>query len=290
MTYDPSLEIRDLNFDLGPEIPRYWHGGRRSITLYSNGLSIFFPHGERFFVTSVKAFRDRVKDGQLLEEVRIFCGQEGVHGREHVQYNRMLQAQGYPTAIMEQRVQRLLARVTRVTAPRVRLAVTACLEHFTAVLARSTLAFPAHLAGAHPTMAALWRWHAAEESEHKAVAFEVYRAAGGNYLERVLVMLVTTVIFLAKLFEHQCRLMRVDGILFSIREWAALLRFEFGSPWSWQQIRGYWAWYRPGFHPRDIDDRPLVDTWRAGSLRTAPTGAPASSVPEVSWRRVREAP
>jgi predicted metal-dependent hydrolase len=274
MTYTPSFEVRDLDFDLGPEIPRYWHGGRRSITLFSNGLSIFFPHGERFFVTSVKAFRDAVKDERLLEEVRVFCGQEGVHGREHVHYNRMLQAQGYPAEVMEQRVQRLLAWVTRSTAPRVRLAVTACLEHFTALLARSTLAFPARLDGAHPTMAALWRWHAAEESEHKAVAFDVYRAAGGHYVERVVVMLATTVIFLAKVFEHQCRLMHADGILHSIREWAAFLRFELGSPWSAQQIRGYWAWFRPGFHPRDIDDRDLLSAWRA-EVRGLPRRAPA---------------
>jgi predicted metal-dependent hydrolase len=263
MTHDPSFEVRDLSFDLGPHIPRYWFGGRRSISLYLNGLSIFFPHGERFFVTSVKAFRDRVKDEQLKEEVRLFCGQEGVHSREHVHYNRMLEAQGYPAATMEQRVQSLLAWVTRFLPARKRLAVTACLEHFTAILARTALMIPSQFDVAHPTMASLWRWHAAEESEHKAVAFDVYRAAGGYYLERVLVMLATTVIFLAKVTEHQCRLMRVDGILFSIREWAALLRFVYGSPWSGQMIRGYLAWYRPGFHPHQVDDRTLLEAWRA---------------------------
>jgi predicted metal-dependent hydrolase len=264
MTHDRSFEIRDLHFDLGPEIPRYWLGGRRSVTLYFGGLSIFFPHGEKFFVASVRAHRGAVEDERLLDEVRLFCGQEGVHGREHVAYNRMLQAQGYPAVAMEQRVKTLLAWVTRLTRPRVRLAVTASLEHFTAVLARCTLAFPEQLAGAHPTMAALWHWHAAEESEHKAVAFDVYRAAGGNYVERTIVMLMTTAIFLAKVAEHQLRLMWTDGILFSLPQWAALLRFVFGSPWSGQLARGYFAWYRPRFHPNDVDDGRLLDAWRSG--------------------------
>src|SRR5260370_19932477 len=101
MPNDPSLEIRDLQFELGSEIPRYWHGGRRSVTLYCNGLSIFFPAGETFFVTSVRAFRDCVKDDRLREEVRIFCGQEGVHSRQQARYNRLLQAQRCPALAME---------------------------------------------------------------------------------------------------------------------------------------------------------------------------------------------
>jgi len=237
MSEHRPFEIRDPQFELGPDIPRYWHGGCASLTLFFNGLSIFFPHGERFFVTSVKAHGHVVKDDSLREEVRLFCGQEGVHGREHVLYNRMLVAQGYPAEAMERRVQSLLRRVSRTTTPRMRLAVTASLEHFTALLARRILAHPALLEGAHPTMAALWRWHAAEESEHKSVAFDVYRAAGGYYLERMVVMMSTTVIFLRKVFEHQIRLMWADGILFSLLQWAALARYLLLRRAAWELAR-----------------------------------------------------
>ena len=43
---------------------------------------------------------------------------------------------------------------------------------------------PQLLEGAHPAMVALWKWHAAEENEHKNVAFDVYKAAGGSAVYR----------------------------------------------------------------------------------------------------------
>jgi predicted metal-dependent hydrolase len=272
-----SIEIRDEHFHFGGDIPRYWHGGRRSVSLYMNGLSVFFPVGEQFFVRSVKAHRQLVNDARLLEEVRLFCGQEGIHGREHIQYNEMLRAQGYPVAEMEERVRSLLDRVRR-QPQRIQLAVTASLEHFTAILARSLLSVPATLEGAHPEMAALWRWHAAEESEHKAVAYDVYRAAGGYYAERVVVMLATTVIFLAKMAEHTLRLMRTDRISTSLREWGALFRFLFATGGTWQLVTGYLAWYGPRFHPDDLDTRALLATWKQDHARACESerGAPAS--------------
>jgi predicted metal-dependent hydrolase len=99
--------------------------------------------------------------------------------------------------------ERLLARATRRTTPRGRLAATSALEHFTALLAHFVLSDPRLLEGAHPVMAALWRWHAAEENEHKAVAYDVYRQTGGGYIERAAAMAIATVIFWAKVVEHQ---------------------------------------------------------------------------------------
>ena len=150
---------------------------------------------------------------------------------------------------------------------RIQLAVTASLEHFTAILARSLLSVPAALEGAHPELAALWRWHAAEESEHKAVAYDVYCAAGGYYAERVVVMLATTVIFLAKMTEHTLRLMRIDRIWTSLREWGGLFGYLFASGGTRQLIADYFAWYRPRFHPHDLDTRALLDAWKRDQAR-----------------------
>ena len=46
-----------------------------------------------------------------------------------------------------------------------------------------------------PSVRSLWLWHALEESEHKAVAFDVYKATGGGYLRRVAIMIAATIIF-----------------------------------------------------------------------------------------------
>ena len=268
------LEVRPLRFDVGADarIPRHWHGGRKSVTTFFDNLSIFFPAGERFFVRSVRANADRVKDERLRADVRAFCGQEGAHGREHDRYNDRLRALGYPIDALEQGVERRTRRASKHAPRRTQLAITCALEHFTALMGHMLLDDPRVLEGAHPVMASLWRWHAAEENEHKAVAFDVYRAAGGRYFERVLVMLFASLTFWAKIVEHQVRLMRVDGILFSLREWSCLLGFLFVSPGVMRRlIPFYLRYYLPGFHPNDIDSGHLIDAWRHQNASPSPT-------------------
>jgi predicted metal-dependent hydrolase len=256
----PVPSVRDLRFFTGAKVPRYWLGGRRSLTIFLDNLSIFFPAGERFFIQSVRRFRDRVGTDRLREEVAAFCAQEGIHRREHARYNEMIRDEGYPAREMEQRVERLLALVTRLAPPRFQLAVTCALEHFTATMAHLLLDDAHALDGAHPSMAALWRWHAAEENEHKAVAYDVFRAAGGTYAERALAMIGASVIFWAKVLEQQARMMKSDGILFSAKEWGDFLRFLFIEPGLVPRLLPlYLDYYRPGFHPWDLDNRELLE-------------------------------
>lgn len=261
------LEVRNPKFGVDArdaQIPRPWHGAGRSITAFFDNLSIFFPAGERFFIASVRAHMRRVTDPELLAAVRIFNAQEGVHGREHQRYNAMLRDQGYPIDAMEGRVERLLARVTRITPKRWQLAATCALEHFTALMAQFLLADPRLLEKAHPTMAALWKWHAAEENEHKCVAYDVFLAAGGTYPERAGVMILATLIFWAKVIEHQFRMMHHDGIAFSLCEWMALGRFLLVEPGGFLPlVKHYVAYFRPTFHPRDIDSSALLEAWRS---------------------------
>jgi uncharacterized protein len=258
-----TVQVRNLRFELDDGVPRHWHGGRRSLSSFFDNLSVFFPAGERFFIASVRAHERHVTDPALRDDIRAFCAQEGMHGREHVRYNAMLARQGYPVAAMDRRVRSLLALVTRVTPARWQLAATCALEHFTALMAHLLLADPRLLDGAHPAMAALWRWHAVEENEHRHVAYDVWEAAGGTYAERVLVMAAATVIFWAKVVEQQARMMHVDGTLFSPREWASLVRFLVVEPGGMRPLAGlYLAYYRPGFHPLDIDCSHLLDAWR----------------------------
>ena len=175
----------------------------------------------------------------------------------------MLAAQGYPAHAMEARVVRLLRLVRRVTPRRSQLAVTCALEHFTALMGELILSDPRMLEGADPTMAALWRWHAAEENEHKAVAFDVFLAAGGTYAERVVTMVVASVVFWAKVLEHQARMMKSDGTFWSLSEWTALAQFLFVQPGGLLAIvPRYLAYYRPGFHPNDIDSSSVLEAWK----------------------------
>jgi predicted metal-dependent hydrolase len=258
----PSLQFRNLRFEMDAGVPRHWHGGGRAITLFFDNLSLLFPVGERFFIASVRAHTARIKEPQLRRDVEAFCAQEGAHSREHARYNHRLAESGYPVAVLERRLQARLGRIGGTVSPRWGLAVTCALEHFTAVMGHILLSDPRLLASAAPEVAALWRWHAVEETEHKAVAFDVYRAAGGGYVERVLAMLVTTFLFWWQLGSQQLRLMQVDGCLFMPREWASLLKFLFIHPGGMLRLGFHWfGYYRPAFHPLDLDSRELLETW-----------------------------
>jgi predicted metal-dependent hydrolase len=258
-----TLQVRNLRFALDESIPRFWHAAGRSVTTFYNQLSILFPAGERFFVASVKAQRQHLCDPELQRQVRLFCGQEGVHAREHVEYNAMLRGQGYPIPAMERRVERILGLVARVLTLRGQLAATCALEHFTATLGELLLSDPRKLADAHPTMAALWRWHSAEEIEHRAVAFDVYKAVGGGYLRRAVIMLLATIIFWAVVILQQAQMMHADRMLFSIREWRALIRYLFIKPGGMGRVfRLSLHYYRPDFHPQQRNLDPLVQAWQ----------------------------
>ncbi|WP_394829570.1 metal-dependent hydrolase [Pendulispora albinea] len=261
------IEVRNLKFDVHADVPRYWVAGRKSVTTFFNNLSIFFPAGERFFIASVRAHQKHVKGAKLHKEVRGFCAQEGIHSREHDRYNEMLERQGYPVAELEQRVERLLARVSKRLPPRMQLAATCALEHFTALMAHALLEESERskniFEGADPIMTALWKWHAAEENEHKSVAYDVYLAAGGHYGERVAVMVGASIIFWKKVFEHQAEMMKCDGTVYSVSEWAKLAWGLFGEPGILRKIFPlYLLYYKPSFHPRDLDCSEAIARWK----------------------------
>ncbi len=271
------LEVRNLSFHVDGDgeagVPKHWHGRGRAVSIFFDGLSIFFPAGERFFISSVRAHLSKVGP-ELRRDVALFTAQEGIHGREHDGYNARLEKHGYPAVRLEKKVERILRFAKKTLPRRSQLAVTCALEHFTGMMALLLLGEPRNLEDAHPTMAALWRWHAAEESEHKSVPFDVFRAAGGTELERMGMMLVTAAVFWAKVAEHQVVMMRADGCLGSAKEWANLFRFLFVDPGSMWKLIGAWAkWFRPGFHPLDIDDGALLEAWRQANAGAIPDAA-----------------
>lgn len=271
MTPPLRFEVRNVKFDVHEHVPKAWLGGRRAVSAYFDNLSIFFPPGERFFVQSVNGYRERISDPKLLAEMRVFAAQEGCHNREHIRYNELSEKNGYPAVAMEGRVTRLLERVSRRVPLRRQLAVTCALEHFTSLLGDQVLTDPRILEGAHPRMAALWRWHSAEENEHKGVAFDVYRAAGGFWLERIAIMLITTLIFWAKVIEQQLRMMWADRTLFSLTEWADLIGYLFITPGTLTRILPrYLDYYRPSFHPWDHDNHHLLESWEQSEYRVSP--------------------
>lgn len=227
-------------------------------------LSGMFPEGEDFFVRAVRDHRQAVTDPVLQQQVAGFIGQEVSHGREHRKLNQNLAEMGYRSTIVDRHVRRLLAVVDRIPPGIQRLGVTAALEHYTATLAEILLSDPeAQRLLGDGEARSLLMWHALEESEHKAVAFDVYRAAGGPEWLRITVMRTTTAIFLLEVIGHTVLSMLHDPATYRPRVLLASLRTlrrsPFVQPAVWRRLRSY---NRRGFHPHDWDATELTTHWR----------------------------
>jgi len=256
MTFEESM--RDL--------PRHFAGDGDLIAGHIiAALSSVFPDGEDYFVRSVRHFRDRVTDPALKRQVAGFIGQEAVHGREHRVFNDRLAELGYPTKHYETLTRVGLRVRERIAPAKANLAATAALEHFTATLAELVLTNEEirALMGAD-AVRDLFVWHALEESEHKAVAFDVYRAVGGGERLRVWTMnffrygfvvgmgLAVLVSLLGDRATYRRGTLR--------RSWQRVKRSPIVDPAVWAQLKDY---NRPDFHPDDSDTTQLVETWRA---------------------------
>ena len=218
-----------------------------------------FPIGEQHFIDSVKFYRGQIFDPALREHARAFSAQEYIHRREHQNYNEALCAsRGYPLDRLEYPIRRRQAWSLKHLSPIMHLASTVAYEHWTAMLADALLRKPEALAGADPEMAALWRWHAIEESEHKAVAFDVYRAVGGSVGLRRRLMLVITVQFFWDTYRHMRVMLRGhEGP--RIRLWYEGMKFLFGKQGLYRGMgRTYLDYFRRDFHPWDHDNRPVI--------------------------------
>ena len=226
-------------------------------------LSATFPEGEDFFVRSVRRHADQVTDPILKEQVKGFIGQEVTHSREHVALNERLQEMGYPTGFNDRMTARALARDERMFSPLTCLAMTAALEHFTAVLAESLLGDEDAQALLGSTeVRKMLLWHAYEESEHRAVAFDVYRAVGGTERRRIATMRMVTLTFFGSVVAFTTLSLLRDRSTYNpvrlVRSLWALRRSPFLKRSLRRRLRQY---NKAGFHPNDVDNSALLERW-----------------------------
>jgi len=267
---DPRrITVRRPRIDLAPRmsnaaegIPRFWWGGDPFKTHFLDALSSTFPFGESFFVRSVRFYADRIDDPTLKAEIGLFAGQEGQHSRLHDDHVKLLIGHGYTGLETRNRVIDKILRWQNRRSPAMSLAVTAALEHLTAILARQVLRDTGGwLEDMDPEMARLWRWHALEEAEHKAVAFDVLMKVAPGRLRRNLAMALNTGGLVVEVVDRMIYMFWKDGLLFRGSIWMRGWRFLLGRGGFLRAVgREYRAWYRRDFHPDEIDDREMIAT------------------------------
>lgn len=245
--------------DFADEQPRFWASPARSIVF--DAFSLMFPAAEGFMIRAAQEAHARIDDPALRRAVAVFVRQEASHARLHGAYNRAMDARGFSASALEAENARLIGFMEARIGLRRKLAASAGLEHFTALIAEAILADERLLEGADPRYAALWRWHAREEVEHRAVAFDLHEALypRGAYVSRLRAFGASIFILLGLFWGNVWRL---SGNVYE-RSRLATLRdvawFLFGAPGFFRRIA--WAtllYLRPGFHPAAETRSPLA--------------------------------
>lgn len=276
-----SFPVRRMNFDFN-DVPEYWMNGSAGLTHFMTALSALFPAGEKFFIDSVRAVRyhPSIKDDEALQkEISAFIGQEAMHTQEHVNFNASAQKFGHDVEALEKftdtAIQTAIKTFVKIVKPfgmtkdMVDLTATTALEHFTATIA-SQLLVNKHIQElmTDETMSTMWYWHAIEENEHKAVAFDVYEGVFGKGIKAYALRTSSLVFAMTLIFLIQSsfvlRLLKQDKKL-NLDELSVIYKYAY-SP-SKGIITGMakemLAYFKPGFHPNDLDTVGLLKTWKA---------------------------
>jgi hypothetical protein len=261
-----GIRARKVALDFEGEIPRHWLAKSPLATHLANSLNLIFPLGEKFFIRSVKAFQHRVDDPKLLEDIRGFIAQEGRHAAEHQRFFDVLRSQGYSIdpflSVYEAVCYKFLERIF---SPEVRLSTTVACEHFTAMFAERALSQGFLQKEAHPVLRDLLLWHAAEEIEHKSVAFDVLRKVAPSYGLRMAGLVLATATLTGFWMAGTLMLLAQErdaspGVV--MRHLA--VGYQKGTLGRGDMARAFIAYLRPGFHPTDNDNEHLAKSHLEG--------------------------
>jgi len=254
------IPIRQPRLDFDDDIPRHWFGANPVITHNFNGYNLLFPEFERFFIRSVMFYRDKIQDETLIEQVKGFIGQESMHARAHEAYFKLLERQGYEIRQHLQCYERYASLIERMATPKLRIALTAAAEHYTATLASIILKTPGLLDDVDGRMKKFIIWHAAEEAEHSSVSYDVMQLAGVGYPMRIAAFLMVTMDSLLWVILGSFMFLRKDKIsLFRSIQYKWRFRRRFPTIHKTFR-RSLFAYFRRDFYPHN---HPLIETAHA---------------------------
>lgn len=243
---------RNKTFELNTRNVNDWHQAGPGVTQFLNAMSLFFPAGERYFIRSVRAVQHKTST-YMKEPISAFVGQEAFHGREHEKLNALLN-----TPLFDKVLERTLERLSERLPVSFNLAATCALEHLTAILAQGLLEDIKYFADSDPEFRDMWIWHALEETEHKAVAFDAFEEVVHGpitaYFVRSVALVLGTAIFLVWLSERYVTLLYRNKQL-NVKHITDMLAFVFDKPGIFRKAIPRWFdWFRPDFHPWDHDN------------------------------------
>ncbi|MET7767484.1 metal-dependent hydrolase [Nocardia sp. NPDC005366] len=274
-----ALHARNVRFDWA-DTPLHWMPSEPIASHVINALNLLLPEGERMFCAAYSEALPYVKDDTLREAMRGFIGQESMHAETHDKVLReVLAANGIDPARYVRQAEFLFRKTLGPTDAEgaakqqqmvERLAVIACLEHFFAYLGDWVLNADLEKFDADPRVADLFRWHGAEEVEHRHVAHDVAVYFGAGYMRRAAVMTLVFPIFLTLVLRGAKFMVREDTALPNLG-YPRLLTRVFGAmrrgalPGVPSLLRSALSTFEPGYHPESVGSTAQAVAYLAAS-------------------------
>ncbi|TAK87439.1 MAG: metal-dependent hydrolase [Aquabacterium sp.] len=291
VTHDTRpIQVRTgLDFQLDDRIPRHWNGGDPYKTRFFDAMSLTFPIGERYFITTVRAYKDRITDPQLLQEVKDFTRQEGQHGMVHTRFNDMLEQQGQDVAWTQRFLDAKFRWQLSSWSKSFNLAYTTAAEHLTAMMCTTFFERAEIVEPFDPRIRAMYAWHSVEEVEHKAVCFDVLtKVAKAGYFTRVAALLYFSVEYTLGNWYMVNRMLKSDGFGF----WKRMGMLARGAWWLYKPggvfmpaAGFYLSYFKPGFHPWQHQEMGTYGAWLETFERTGDPIAAAQSLTAAAAAR-----
>lgn len=248
---------RKPDFSFEEEFDKHWLGGSPFKTHFLNSLTLIFPTGEKYFIRSINKVLKRVKSKGLKKEAFQFIKQEAQHSHEHEKFFSVLERQGYD---IKKLVKFLDDLVTKKFEPffseEYNMAITSGLEHITALLAEISLE-ENFLEEAPQKLQDLFNWHAAEEIEHRSVAFDVLNEIDSNYDKRLIGITIAYVLMSTYAGAATVHLLNQDKLLFkkeTLKDFTKMFFTE--EKLFFKAVSIFFRYLDPDFHPdkQDIDE------------------------------------
>ena len=248
-----DIVVREkLDFKLDHSIPKYWYNNDAFMTRFWGGVFATFPEGERYFISSLRPFRDQVTDLKLQQEVKDFMCQEGQHGVVHTEFNQILQANGMPIEKLIRYQHKMFNFLLKCFSAKYNLAITVACEHITALMMECFFEKKETMASVDYRVRAMMAWHSIEEVEHKAVTFDVMSAMKISYLTRVSAMFFLIFFFTLDSLRMTNSFLKADGFSFlqRVKMICGGLSKLFGRNGMLAPMgRTFWKYFSRDFHP-----------------------------------------
>jgi uncharacterized protein len=260
----PVVPIRHPNFHFDPALAsKYCHMNNDFSSAFVLTFSSLIPHGERFVIDSVRAYREKIKDPELKARVNGLIGQEAMHSKMHSDFNAMYEAKGLPVNAIDRMGYWYFAKLLSGLLPlRWQLGVTCAIEHGTAIMAEKYFSEPVQFEYFDDGSRDFLAWHLLEELEHKSVAFDLYQEQVGSYWLRIATFLLFRISVAPLGFLSIRKIMKTPGYRQRGSAEKEGRRFWFGKNGFFGSVRAKeLAYLRRDFHPNDIDTTQLSAGW-----------------------------